>query len=138
MTPERTGNETSSFPNTMGLQDVWPTLAPAERLEHFRRLPWTEVEAFFLELDAHDQVELIHGLALTERRLWLRVLAPDDAADVIQEAPLEEHEALLMLLDDPTRARGTRLTGLCRRCCWGADEPTLCARASADEQPRRP
>jgi hypothetical protein len=112
MTPERTGNETSSFTSTMGLQDVWPTLAPAERLAHFRRLLWPEAEAFFLELDAHDQVEIISGLALTERRLWLRVLAPDDAVDVIQAAPAAEHEALLTLLyDAEIRRRSSRLFG---------------------------
>jgi magnesium transporter len=33
----------------------------------------------------------------------MRLLAPDDAADVIQEAPAEEHEALLAVLDDVTR-----------------------------------
>jgi magnesium transporter len=38
-----------------------------------------------------------------ERRLWMRLLAPDDAADVIQEAPQEERESLLALLDDSTR-----------------------------------
>jgi magnesium transporter len=33
----------------------------------------------------------------------MRLLAPDDAADVIQEAPVEEREVLLALLDDATR-----------------------------------
>jgi magnesium transporter len=38
-----------------------------------------------------------------ERRLWMRLLAPDDAVDVIQEAPPENREALLAILDDVTR-----------------------------------
>src|ERR1700741_5415263 len=33
----------------------------------------------------------------------MRLLAPDDSADVIQEAPPEEREGLLSLLDDSTR-----------------------------------
>ena len=37
-----------------------------------------------------------------ERRLWMRLLAPDDAADVIQEAPADQREVLLSLLDDIT------------------------------------
>jgi magnesium transporter len=38
-----------------------------------------------------------------ERRLWMRLLAPDDAADVIQEVSVEKREALLDVLDDVTR-----------------------------------
>jgi Mg/Co/Ni transporter MgtE len=89
VTHERPVHDTASFLNPMILQDAWPTLTPPERLDHFRRLPWTAAEAFFLALDAHAQAELIHDLPLTERRHWLRVLAPDDVADVIQEAPAD-------------------------------------------------
>jgi magnesium transporter len=39
----------------------------------------------------------------------MRLLAPDDAVDVIQEAPAEEREALLALLDDTT---GREVRGL--------------------------
>jgi magnesium transporter len=42
-------------------------------------------------------------MATGERRSWMRLLPPDDAADVIQAAPDTEREALLALLDDPTR-----------------------------------
>jgi len=37
-----------------------------------------------------------------DRRSWLRLLPPDDAADLIQEASDEERENLLGLLDDAT------------------------------------
>ena len=39
----------------------------------------------------------------------MRLLPPDDAADVIQEAPTEKREALLALLDEPTRREVTAL-----------------------------
>jgi magnesium transporter len=39
----------------------------------------------------------------------MRLLAPDDAADVIQEAPQKEHAGLLALLDDATRTEVTAL-----------------------------
>lgn len=104
MTHERPLNDTSALPNVTALQEAWPTLTPLVRLDHFRRLPWTAAEAFFLALDAHDQAELIRGLPPTERRLWLRELAPDDVADVIQEAPADEQSMWLALLDEPTRA----------------------------------
>jgi magnesium transporter len=50
-----------------------------------------------------DQAELILSTSAHERRSWMRLMPPDDAADVIQEAPEEERDNLLALLDDPTR-----------------------------------
>src|SRR5262249_56916992 len=37
------------------------------------------------------------------RRSLMRFLPPDDAADVVQEAAPEDRDALLALLDEPTR-----------------------------------
>jgi len=41
--------------------------------------------------------------------LWMRLLEPDDAADVVQEAAEEQREKLLNLLDGPTRKEVTVL-----------------------------
>jgi magnesium transporter len=46
---------------------------------------------------------LVLSLPEGQRRLWMRLLAPDDSADVIQEAPEEERAKLLGLLDDSAR-----------------------------------
>src|SRR5262249_49941708 len=54
-------------------------------------------------LPARDQAELILGMSPADRRSWMRLLPPDDAADVIQEAPDFDRETLLLLLDEPTR-----------------------------------
>ena len=62
-----------------------------------------EADDFFLQLSARDRSQLVLALPPGERRLWIRLLAPDDAADLIQEAPAEERENLLALLDDTTR-----------------------------------
>jgi hypothetical protein len=70
------------------LQKAWLTLTPPERLEHFHRLIWAETEAFFLGLRALEPAEVIRCLPCPEQRLSPRLLAPDDTADVIQEAPL--------------------------------------------------
>ena len=43
------------------------------------------------------------ALPANERQLWMRQLPPDDAADLLQAAPAELREALLRLLDEPTR-----------------------------------
>ena len=39
----------------------------------------------------------------------MRLLPPDDAADLIQEAPEDERGGLLALLDEPTRKEVTAL-----------------------------
>lgn len=84
------------------LYDVWPVLSREERVEGFELLRRDDAEAFFLQLSARDRAQLILALPPGERRLWMRLLAPDDAADVIQEAPPDQREVLLSLLGDIT------------------------------------
>jgi magnesium transporter len=85
------------------LWEEWPLLTEEERVTRFRALPPDESEDFFLSLDPREQVDLVLALHAKERRLWVRLLAPDDAADLVQEAPPDERPGLLDLLDDPTR-----------------------------------
>jgi magnesium transporter len=85
------------------LYDAWPVLSIDERVEGFEFLQREQADDFFLQLNARDRAELVLNLSPGERRLWMRLLAPDDAADLIQEAPLEERENLLALLDDSVR-----------------------------------
>ena len=85
------------------LQEAWQVLSPDARVEGLRVLPHAEAEDFLLALPARDQAELILSTSAHERRSWMRLMPPDDAADVIQEAPEEERDNLLALLDDPTR-----------------------------------
>ncbi len=85
------------------LREAWPLLLTADRVEFFKQLPQEDAEEFFFSLQAREQLELLLALKPTERRTWMRLLEPDDAADVIQEAPPEEREGLLALLDDTTR-----------------------------------
>jgi magnesium transporter len=85
------------------LLDVWSVLSAEERVEGFLGLPREEAEHCFDRLPAPEQAELLRHLALVDRRLWLRQLDPDDAADVIQEAPEAERGDLLGLLDETTR-----------------------------------
>ena len=85
------------------LAEAWPVLSPEERVEGLRLLPHAEAEDLLLSLPARDQAELILATSPGERRSWMRLLPPDDAADVVQAAPAEERDALLALLDEPTR-----------------------------------
>jgi len=85
------------------LREAWPLLLPEDRLEAFRSLDQAVSDDFFLSLSARNEAGLLMILPEGERRLWMRLLAPDDAADVIQNVPQEEREGLLALLDDVAR-----------------------------------
>jgi len=85
------------------LRDAWHVLSTAERLEGFKLLPRDGAEDYFFELSPADQADIMGSLPAVERRSWMRLLAPDDAADLVQAAGDENREALLALLDDPTR-----------------------------------
>jgi magnesium transporter len=85
------------------LLDQWPFLRKNERADRFESLPREQMDNFFLDLDAKSQSELLFALPEGVRRLYMRLLAPDDAADLIQESPRRDREYLLELLDDMTR-----------------------------------
>jgi len=104
-----TVNEVREALSGSELQETWSSLALEARLEAFKALSRAEGEDFFWNLSAPDQVELLLELPAVERRGWMRFLAPDDAADVVQAAPEEEHDGLLALLDDSTRKEVTAL-----------------------------
>ena len=88
---------------TQSLLEQWPTLDSEQRLQGFRDLPRHEADNFFLNLSAYDQAELISTMPDRERRLWLRLLPPDDAADLIQNSPESSREELLGEIDESTR-----------------------------------
>ena len=85
------------------LQEAWPLLDAEERLAGFLALDRTEADEFFLTLSSRDQAGLLLVTPPGQARSWLRQLAPDDAADLIQHVPAERRESYLSLLDDPTR-----------------------------------
>lgn len=91
------------------LRDAWLVLSKADRADGFRILKRSDAEEFFLGLTAGDMAELLHALPEKERRVWVRLLAPDDAADLLQSASPEDRDNLLACLDDPTRKEVTAL-----------------------------
>src|SRR4051812_36537290 len=90
--------------NINSLRESWPSLPQRSRRICFSRLPRPEAEDFFLSLDAHDQVELLSELSLLEKRSWLRLLPPDDAADLIQRISVKDRNEYLSLIDESTRS----------------------------------
>ncbi len=87
----------------MELMTHWPALTLHERREKFSMLPRTEAEELFLSLNTHDQAELVAEVGSLEKRSWVRLLAPDDVADLIQELGLDSREEILGLVDPQTR-----------------------------------
>jgi magnesium transporter len=85
------------------LRDAWPVLDSEERLEGFHLLPRDEAEDFFLELSSRGQASILRGMPARERRAWIRLLPPDDVADLVAEFSAEERGELCGLLDDPSR-----------------------------------
>ncbi|HOC19782.1 MAG TPA: magnesium transporter [Vicinamibacterales bacterium] len=82
------------------LRELWPGLSTEERHEAFDHMvSRTEREDFFISLSARHHAELLLEFPADRRRAWLRLLAPDDVVDLIQEAPPEERETLIGQLD---------------------------------------
>ena len=81
------------------LRALWPSMDKAERAAAFQQLPRDVADDFFLSLDARDQCELLLTVPEGERRIWMRLLAPDDAADLVQLASESQRQYLLDLLD---------------------------------------
>jgi magnesium transporter len=95
--------ETSDRITETEVRDTWPLLSRADRALAFHLLSREQAGDFFLALGAADQAELLATMAPAEKRTWIRVLPPDDAADVVQAATDEDKPALLGLLDEATR-----------------------------------
>lgn len=85
------------------LRDAWPVLDLDERSDGLKLLEQEDAEELFESLSGHDQMRLILHWRPGKRRSWVRLLEPDDAADVIQEAPEDRRGEMMALLDEPTR-----------------------------------
>jgi magnesium transporter len=85
------------------LREVWPILSAPERVEGFLQLDSEEQGDFFLELTPRSQSIVLEGLPEASRKIWIRLLEPDDVADLLQEVEPERQESLLALLDAATR-----------------------------------
>lgn len=85
-------------------------LSLEEQLEAFSLLPREHADDFFLEITPASQANILENVRPNERRIWMRLLAPDDAADVLQavEDPSLRKE-LLHTLDAATRTEVSAL-----------------------------
>lgn len=96
-------NDNQSARNTssalLSLRDSWSSFSIEEKIKAFCALTHGEADPFFLSLNSQDQAELILSLQESQRRLWLRLLPPDDMADLIQVVPVHLRPQILQHLD---------------------------------------
>ena len=89
--------------NVEELRDAWAVLDIGERLDGLRLLPREDAEEFFISLTANDQADVVLAMRAGEQRSWMRLLEPDDVADLIQAAPEDQRARMLGLVDRLTR-----------------------------------
>ncbi|MFO0931299.1 MAG: magnesium transporter [Planctomycetota bacterium] len=98
--PEATDDEPLTL---QAVRDSWPAYDDDDRVAAFRSMSRPEAEDFFLDVRAQDQAWILRALRPEERRSWIRLLAPDDVADLLQAIPSDERPAYVALLDETTQ-----------------------------------
>ncbi len=114
------------------LRDAWRVLDGEERLEGFRMLGVLDAEEFFTQLATNDQRALLDTFSATERRHWVRMLAPDDAADLLQELDEQRRAEYLALFDEPVRREVAALLAYAEDDAGGLMSPRF-ARVRPDQ-----
>lgn len=81
----------------------WGSLSTNAHQETFLNLDRKSAEELFVHVSPMDQAELFGYLPLSEKRSWIRFLAPDDAVDIIQQFKGDERKEIIALLDPQTK-----------------------------------
>ncbi len=115
------------------LRELWAILSEDERVENFLGLPPEDAEDLFTGLAPLEQGELLLAIPVGQRRIWMRTLAPDDAADLLQEIEGDTKEELIKLLDEPTRREVRALMAYAEDDAGGLMSPRF-ARVRPDMQ----
>lgn len=122
------------------LRATWPAMSGQDRIEGFFLLPQGHARQLYLSLDPHTQGEILRELPEPERTQWLKLLPPDDIADVCQAILPEEGPPLLKLLDPKTREEVETLMQYSAQAAGGIMSPRfahLPKHVTVDEALRR-
>ena len=114
---------TPSAPRIEELLTEWTHLSAAQKSDRFQSLDPAQRDDLFLSLNTADQAQLVLTMPEGERRVWMRLLAPDDAADLIQHSPERERDALLHQLDGHTRTEVNALLAYSEDAAGGLMSP---------------
>ena len=108
--PTPTPSSLEREPLSLGeIREVWPLLAHTDRIEGSCCCRATRRRTSSSRLSARDQADLLLGMPARERRSWMRLLAPGRRGRPDPGGAAEQREALLALLDEPTRREVTAL-----------------------------
>jgi magnesium transporter len=92
-------------------------------MEGFTMLGANEAADFFLELSTRAQADLLQDLGPERSRPWMRLLAPDDAADLLQALPRDERARFMALLDAATLGEVSALLAYAEDAAGGLMNP---------------
>ena len=84
------------------LLENWQVLTFSQRQEIFNMLGRIDQEELFINLSSDYQAELFEEIPQGEKRSWIRLLAPDDIADLIQNLDEDNQAHALKCLDYAT------------------------------------
>jgi magnesium transporter len=93
------------------------------KIADFKGMDPSQQQGLFLHLKPAEQVDLLKEMTTDERRIWIRLLDPDDAVDVVQGFPLSERASLLDLFDRITRNEVTALMAYAEDSAGGLMSP---------------
>jgi magnesium transporter len=92
-------------------------------MEGFTMLGANEAADFFLELSTRAQADLLQDLGPERSRPWMRLLAPDDAADLLQALPGDQRARFMALLDTATLGEVNALLAYAEDAAGGLMNP---------------
>jgi magnesium transporter len=110
---------------TAELHEIWPLLSPDERWDAFHQLDRDGAQDFFMTLSAKRQASILTHATEGERRLWLRLLSPEEAANVLLTIPADDRDTYLDLLDQKTRIEVKALLAYKRDMARGLMSPNF-------------
>lgn len=84
------------------LLDNWQVLTSSQREDVFSMLARIDQEELFINLSSDYQSEIFEQISHAEKRSWIRLLPPDDIADLIQNMSKESQESTFRYLDYAT------------------------------------
>lgn len=85
------------------LAEIWSSLEESEKEVYLEKLPREQLSVLFLELDTFDQKQLLKSVPTNTRKKWIKILEPDDLADLLRGVSEQEKEETLSYIGDNAR-----------------------------------